>query len=67
MSGPKAALVALDECPICGGVVGVDTCEDCLWRPGSLTKYLGPCQNPETHASHPMDGGDWTCPGVEPK
>lgn len=25
------AVVDTDECPRCGGVVGADTCEDCLW------------------------------------
>lgn len=34
-SGRTAA--ALDDCPRCGGVMGADTCEDCLW-PNSDSK-----------------------------
>lgn len=57
--------MTVDECPVCEGVVGVDDCEDCGWKPGNLARYLGPCQDTEPHGPHPMDGGDWTCPGVE--
>lgn len=28
----------VDECPRCSGIVGADTCEDCLWSPEQVVQ-----------------------------